>query len=240
MVSPLQVFSRNLRAPFHRWQAFRLLRALHAARPSLPELAKRGQKLGSNGWYRVRTLQIPSEITALAREVEKLKPRIVVEIGTARGGTALIWAYLARERLITCDILDKRGFADLLRAFPPPDSACRVSVMIGDSHDPAFAERLRAELAGELADFLFIDGDHTEAGVARDFEMYREFVRPGGLIGFHDIAEKQPLPTNQVQHFWKKIRGAYETIEFIQNRDQTGFGIGVVRVPAEGFPPATR
>lgn len=103
--------------------------------------------------------------------------------------------------------------------------------MVGDPHDPAYFERVRAELGGEKADFLFIDGDHTEVGVARDFENYKEFVRPGGLIGFHDIVDKQPLPTNQAQYFWKRIKGDYETMEFVQDPDQTGFGIGVIKVP---------
>jgi predicted O-methyltransferase YrrM len=231
MLRPLKILSRNLRAPMHRRQAFRLLDELHAQTPSLDALVARGMKLGSNGWYRVRSLQIPSEIIALARAVEALQPKIILEIGTARGGTALIWAHVARERLITCDILDRRGFADLLRAFPPPGSACEVSVMVGDSHDPAFVERVGDELGGERADFLFIDGDHSETGVERDFENYRKFVRPGGLIGFHDIADDQPLPTNQVQYFWKRIRNDYETMEFIQDRGQCGFGIGVIRMP---------
>lgn len=35
-------------------------------------------------------------------------------------------------------------------------------------------------------DFLFIDGDHTYAAVARDFSDYFPKVREGGLIFFHD------------------------------------------------------
>ncbi len=226
-------FSRNIRAPLNRRTAFRLLRELHARKPSLPELVRRAMKLGSSGWYRVQSLQIESEILGLARAVDALKPKVIMEIGTARGGTALIWAHLARERLVTCDILERRGFADLLRAFPPPGSGCRVSVMVGDSHAEEFVQRVRGELDGQQVDFLFIDGDHSETGVAEDFENYRRFVRPGGLIAFHDIVDSQPLATNQVQHFWKKIRNDHETTEFILNPDQCGFGIGVIKVPGE-------
>ena len=232
MPGNIQVLLRNLRAPFHRRQAFRLLAELHQAKLPLEKLVERAMRLGSNGWYRVRSLQIFSEIMALAREVEALQPKVILEIGTARGGTALIWAHLAQKRLITCDLLDKRGFADLVRAFPPPGSACEVSVLIGDSHAPDFAETVRRTLDGDPVDFLFIDGDHSEQGVAQDFEMYGPLVRPGGLVAFHDIVENQPLPTNQVQHFWKRLREDADIKEFVNDPDQCGFGIGVLRVPA--------
>ncbi len=231
MPGPFRTLSRFLRAPLHKRQAFKILAELHAQKPGLEQLVQRGQKLESHGLYRVSTLQIPAEILALAREVEGLRPRRILEIGTARGGTALIWAHLAAERLITCDISGSERFSELLRAFPPPGSACRVQVMIGDSHSPVFVESVRKELAGQRVDFLLIDGDHTEAGVEKDFESFREFVRPGGLIAFHDIAPNQSKPTNQVQHFWKRIRGQHDTHEIIADRDQVGFGIGVLRVP---------
>jgi len=231
MPSAFQVFSRNLRAPFHRKQAFRLLDELHRANPPLEEVVERAMRLGSNGWYRVRSLQILAEITALAREVAALEPKVILEIGTARGGTSLIWAHLAEKKLVTCDLLDKRGFADLVRTFPPPGSSCEVSVLIGDSHTPAFAEKVKAALGDDPVDFLFIDGDHTEQGVAKDYEMYGPLVRPGGLIAFHDIVDDQPLPTNQVQHFWKKLREGRDVKEFVNDPRQCGFGIGVLRVP---------
>lgn len=235
-ISRSKALRRRLSAPFHRMIAFRQLQALHDRNPSLDDVIDQGMRFG-RGHYQVHMLQVRSEISSLAREVEKLRPEVILEIGTSRGGTALIWAHLAQSRLITCDILDKGGFADLLRAFPPPGASCRVSVMVGDSHDAAFVARVRRELAGDTVDFLFIDGDHTEAGVARDFADYRGFVRPGGLIAFHDIAERQPLECNQVQHFWKRIRDRYETTEFIEDRAQIGYGIGIVRVP-ERWPDA--
>jgi predicted O-methyltransferase YrrM len=35
-------------------------------------------------------------------------------------------------------------------------------------------------------DFLFIDGDHSEQGVIRDFTMYYPLLRPGALVVFDD------------------------------------------------------
>ena len=70
----------------------------------------------------------------------------------------------------------------------------------------------------------------TEPGVRQDYEMYSPLVRKGGLIAFHDILEKQPTPQNQVYYFWKDIKQKTVTEEFVNDYDQTGFGIGIIRV----------
>jgi hypothetical protein len=36
--------------------------------------------------------------------------------------------------------------------------------------------------------------------------------------------------------FWKKLKKIADVVEIIENPNQTGFGIGVLRVPAEGAP----
>lgn len=36
-------------------------------------------------------------------------------------------------------------------------------------------------------DFLFIDGEHKTRWCLMDYHYWSHFVRPGGLIGFHDI-----------------------------------------------------
>jgi len=38
----------------------------------------------------------------------------------------------------------------------------------------------------EIIDLILIDGDHAEAAVARDWQDWSRFVRPGGAVIFHD------------------------------------------------------
>ena len=228
--------SRRLRQPFHARYAFRRLQEYHTAPRSLAEVVDWAMHFGGGGWMRVKTLQIQSEIIRLAEAVAAIEPRIILEIGTASGGTALIWAALASERVISCDLIDMSRQRPLFTRFPPPGSSCRVTLLSGNSHDPAFRERVARELDGQRVDFLFIDGDHTEAGVTADYEDYRGFVRPGGLIAFHDILEKQPLPTNQVYQLWKRLKQRALTEELVTEDNHSGFGIGLLRVPQQGAP----
>lgn len=77
-------------------------------------------------------------------------------------------------------------------------------------------------------DAVFIDGDHSLAGVTADWENYRHLAP---LIAFHDIdgsgmSERGTGSPVEVPLLWAELRGRYETIEFIGA--ERGMGIGVV------------
>jgi cephalosporin hydroxylase len=106
MPSAMKTLWRNLRQPFENalWAQRRLAEYKSRTR-TLEETVDWAMHFGGGGHMTVRTLQIPSEITRLARVVSELEPKTILEIGTARGGTLLIWASLASERVISCDLL---------------------------------------------------------------------------------------------------------------------------------------
>jgi cephalosporin hydroxylase len=101
-----KTISRRLRQPFNSLYANRRLKEYHSQKRTLEEVVDWAMNFGGGGYMTVKTLQIPAEITQLAKAVQALNPKIIVEIGTARGGTSLIWSYLASKRVITCDLND--------------------------------------------------------------------------------------------------------------------------------------
>lgn len=232
----LRKIRKELIYPFCRIESKRLLQKFHEKPRTLKEVVDAAMDFGGHGYLRVKTMQVRSEILQLAEMVAEIQPKTILEIGTHRGGTLFIWAHLASELVVSCDINDMRRQEWLFTKFPPPSSRCEVKLLSGNSHDPAFFQRVRNVLAERQVDFLFIDGDHTEEGVSQDYQMYKDLVRPGGLIAFHDIVDNQPYETNQVQFFWKKLKKIADVVEIIENPNQTGFGVGVLRVPAEGAP----
>lgn len=223
--------SRNLRQPFNRLFAELRLMQYHSRPRSLEDVVHWSMNFGGGGHMRIKTQQVPWEILQLAKAVEAIRPRTVLEIGTAWGGTLLIWSYLASARVVTCDIRDMHRQQPVFRKLPPPSSRCEVTLLSGDSHDADFRARVAGELGGEPVDFLFIDGDHSEKGVEADFNDYVGLVRPGGIVAFHDIVEAQPQPGNQVFHFWQRVKQQYRHQEFISDPGQRGFGIGVIHLP---------
>jgi predicted O-methyltransferase YrrM len=221
---------RRFRAPFNRRSALTELRKFQASERSLDEIVDIAIKFPSKGLFRVESIQQRSEIMALTKAVAELKPKNILEIGTARGGTLFIWSQLASRKVVSCDLEDPGVRRPLYEAFPPATSECKVIHLSGDSHDVGFRKKVEAQFGDEKIDFLFNDGDHTERGVEADYNDYRHLVRSGGLIAFHDIVEKQALSTNQVYYFWKRLKPTVHTEEFIADPNQMGFGIGLVRV----------
>lgn len=222
--------SRKLRAPFNRRDAINKLKKFHSKNRSRDEIVDMAMDFGTRGLYRVDSVQKRSEILSLAKAVADIKPKTILEIGTCNGGTLFIWSNIASDLVITCDLNKSKVREELYSQFPPDNSNCQVIPLEGDSHQKSFLEKVEKTLNGRKVDFLFIDGDHTEAGVRSDYEMYRHLVRKGGIIGFHDILEKQPIPQNQVYYFWKDIKQETNTEEFVDNHNQTGFGIGIIHV----------
>lgn len=231
MPKPHRKLLRYLRWPLHARDARARLAALHARPHELESVVRASLDLGSKGFFKVKAQQIESEIQALARLVAARKPRTVLEIGTARGGTLLIWAQLARDLVVTCDLHQPEYRQALYSHFPPPGSGCRVVALAGDSHSAAFRERVIGQLGGAPVDFLFIDGDHSLEGVTADYRDYGPLVRPGGLIAFHDIVLRQVTPTSRVRELWVELRRQGKTEEIVEDPDQVGCGIGLLTVP---------
>lgn len=189
--------------------------------------------------------QVPDEITRLLHIVQQRRPRIVVEIGTCKGGTLLFFTRAAAEdaRLISIDLpggIHGGGYAQwrayFYRQFAMPKQT--IQLLRLDAHQRSTCEHLRSLLGSEQIDFLFIDGDHRYEGVRADFELYSPLVRPGGIIAFHDIVPFNPAtarhtsaddnPLAGVDAFWKEVKTNYRHDEFIANPDQSMYGIGVL------------
>jgi len=179
-------------------------------------------------------LQRTWELASLIDMVGRLRPRTVLEIGTHQGGTLFCWAAVAAPdaRLVSVDLpnerealgttqADRARFASFLR---PGQS---LESLAADSQLDATRERVVRALEGRQVDFLWIDADHALAGVTRDWELYRTLVRPGGLIGFHDIHPNPGFPENQVDQLWARIRGGFRHTELIDQDHPGGVGMGI-------------
>jgi cephalosporin hydroxylase len=169
--------------------------------------------------------------------VQKLRPRTVVEIGTANGGTLLALCRLADEHgtIVSIDLPGGRfggGYSawrmSLYQAFGTRSQ--KIELLRGDSHSSAMFGKLKQILAGRPVDFLFIDGDHTYDGVKRDFELYSPLVARGGMIGFHDIAPVSPPGDYGVRRLWEELKPIHTWHEIIADPNQWGYGIGLLRI----------
>jgi predicted O-methyltransferase YrrM len=166
---------------------------------------------------------------------QRSKPLAVLEIGTARGGTLFCWCALSSPdaTIISLDLpggIHGGGYPpwklNFYRQFARPSQ--KIHFLRGDSHRQQMLDEVKKRLPPEGLDFLFIDGDHTLAGVTSDYEMYSPLVKLGGAIVFHDICVHRVEFDCHVDVFWNKLKQGREHWEFVENPNQGQYGIGVV------------
>ena len=180
--------------------------------------------------------QYKDELLSLAKRIEEKRPKTILEIGTASGGTLFLASLLATPdaKLISVDLPDGLfggGYPDW--KVPIYESISRanqsLTLIRDDSHAESTINRVKELLAGDEIEYLFIDGDHSYEGVKADFDEYSQLVEEGGLIAFHDIVpDKNPEPDHFVSVFWKEIKVNYEHFEFVRSWDQSKLGLGLL------------
>lgn len=181
--------------------------------------------------------QVQDEILELLRILDETKPKVVLDIGTAGGGTLFLFSRVVSEdaSIISIDLpggkfggsYPKRKFP-LYKAFRLPKQ--KLHLIRADSHSPTTLRKVKNVLNGKKVDFLFIDGDHTYEGVRMDFEMYGPLVKEGGIIVFHDIVIGPKENVGGVPKFWSEVKDNYTNKEIVKDRAQGGYGIGVLKV----------
>lgn len=109
-----------------------------------------------------------------------IAPRVrVLEVGSYKGGTLAGYRRMWPDALVvSVDLPD------------PPDryiAAHGAHLIERDSHELETLALVGDALGSEGVDLVFIDGDHSYAGVRRDVEMYAPLARVGGLVALHDV-----------------------------------------------------
>ena len=150
----------------------------------------------------VQSLQLPNQFGPYLATITQQGVRSYVEIGVDRGGTFAI----------TVEVLRRFGLRHAVAVDLDPPAifeqwgAPEVVFARMDSGSPAFADRVDAEAPIDLA---FIDGDHSEEAVRRDFEVLRPHAR---MLAFHDITDHGCPGVGRV---WRWIREKHaEKYEF--------------------------
>jgi hypothetical protein len=145
-----------------------------------------------------RTMHSDGEAALLARLAEGR--RRVVEVGVYEGSSAVVLCrVLAPEAEL--HLIDPFGHhPDALRpGWGATEAATkRVVARAARRGGPqvvwhvAFSVDVAGAWRHGPADLVFIDGDHSEAGVAADWTAWAPLVSPGGIVLFHDARDGIP------------------------------------------------
>ncbi len=125
----------------------------------------------------------PADLVPLCSLARSIDARRILEIGCNIGsGTLNLALACPGAVVVTYDI--KPGAGSLI-AEAAPELRNRIERRIISF--PTDADRLRREAP---FDFIYVDGDHTEAGVRADTTLALELIAPGGIIVWHDYCHR--------------------------------------------------
>jgi cephalosporin hydroxylase len=128
------------------------------------------------------------DLWTIQETITEVKPTLLIETGTHRGGSALFYAHLFdlmdRGRVITIDI---EKLHDLVHP--------RVRFLMGGSTSPEVVARVRDEAqATEGPVMVILDSDHSASHVSAELELYSRLVTPGSFIISQDgVLDRLPL-----------------------------------------------
>jgi len=161
-----------------------------------------------NEWMGVPTLQNPFDVWVTQEILWEVKPDLVVEAGTFRGGSALLWASLLEEindqaQVVTIDVKDQTRMA---RTRPIWNR--RVTFLQGSSIDPAIVEKV-SEMAKGKRVVVILDSLHTVDHVLAELHAYAPLVPVGsyvivqdGFVNGHPVKEGWgPGPYEAINRF---------------------------------------
>jgi len=139
----------------------------------------------ANRWFGVRTLQNPLDAWVTQEIITEVRPDVIVEAGTYKGGSALMWAAILEQlnpegEVITIDVnkpSKKARKNNLWRQ--------RVTFLKGSSTDPAILENVRQQVEGKRV-LVILDSLHTRDHVYDELRAYSKMVPVGSYIIVQD------------------------------------------------------
>jgi cephalosporin hydroxylase len=134
---------------------------------------------GMTHWMGVPLLKCPTDLWTYQEVVVALQPSLIIETGTAFGGSALWFAHLldllGRGRVVTIDLEP----GDKVPAHP------RIQYVRGSSIDPSIVAQVRTWAQDERV-MVVLDSDHSAEHVTAEMDAYGPMVTSGQFMVIED------------------------------------------------------
>ncbi len=128
----------------------------------------------------VPVAKCPLDLWVYQEIVSEVRPGLILETGTAHGGSALYLASLCdlvgAGRVVSVDVVEREGL---------PEHP-RVSYVVGSSIERETFERVKAHVRPGEPVMVVLDSDHTREHVLAELRLYGALVTPGSYLVVED------------------------------------------------------
>lgn len=162
-------------------------------------------------WLGIPVLKCPLDVWIYQEIIHEIKPDVIIECGTYKGGSALFFAALCdcikHGRVITIDIQED--------AQRPAHE--RITYLLGSTIAPEIVKQVRALIQPNETVMAVLDSDHSMSYVLHEMKIYSELVTPDSYlivedtsINGHPVAPQYgPGPMEAVQAFLKENKAFF-------------------------------
>jgi cephalosporin hydroxylase len=167
-------------------------------------------------WLGVPIIQLPEDIMMMQELMFKLRPNIVVETGTAHGGSAILYAsildLLGRGSVVSIDVEIRKYNRLAIQAHP---MSKHVSLIEGSSLDRSVVDDVRGRIGPQDTVLVALDSNHTQAHVRQELELYSGLVTPGSYIVVFDTVLETLRDAPDFKPEWNAGTPAAAITEFL-------------------------
>jgi cephalosporin hydroxylase len=126
------------------------------------------------------TEKCPLDLWIYQEIIYQIKPEIIIETGTFRGGSALYMASICdlinHGEVITIDILERKD--------RPKHN--RIEYMSGSSTSPEIIETVKKRIQGKSPVLVILDSDHSKEHVLNELNLYGSMVTKNSYLIVED------------------------------------------------------
>lgn len=140
-------------------------------------------------WMGVPIWKCPLDLWLYQEIVFAVRPQLIVETGTAHGGSTLYLAQL-------CDLLGQGEVVSIDVAERATPNHPRITYLFSSSVAPNTVAEVRRRAAGRIT-LVILDSDHSAEHVLAELEAYHSVVSPGSYLIVEDgIVNGHPVESN--------------------------------------------
>jgi len=170
-------------------------------------------------WLGHKILKCPLDLWIYQEMMFELKPDLIIETGTAHGGSALYLAGL-------CDLLGTGRVVSVdIESDPSRPKHPRIQYLLGSSVSEEILRQVEEAARGCDSVLVILDSDHRQPHVIKELRAYSRFVRKGGYLILEDTfvnghpvgPDHGPGPMEALQQYLK------ETDEFVVDKSREKF-----------------
>jgi cephalosporin hydroxylase len=170
-------------------------------------------------WLGRPVIQLPEDLLRAQEAIWQIRPDVIIETGVAHGGSVVFFASLCRllgsGRVVGVDVEIRPPNRQALLEH---SLAPLITLIEGNSIEPALVERIRSSIRPGDRVIVFLDSCHTKEHVAAELDLYADLVSPGSYIVVADGVMEDVARSPRAGRDWSWNNPRAAVFEFLERR----------------------